>query len=187
MKLARHDLESLRAAVIAGERFKFLFFWGHRGSGRGVRQECLSQWYESPFSVEGVSFVTAEHYMMHRKAHLFGDVETARRILAAPTPGAAKALGRAVSGFDDQIWERHRREIVTTGNLAKFSQSERLASFLLSTHDRVLVEASPVDRIWGIGLAVGDEEVENPLNWRGPNLLGFALMDVREALREKAV
>ena len=178
----RHDLASLRAAIAGGERFKFLYFWGHTGRGSEVRQECFSQWYDSRFFLDGVSFATAEHYMMHHKALLFGDDETAQRVLKANTPGEAKALGRSVRGFDEAVWVRQRLEIVVAGNVAKFSQSNRLRSFLLSTHDRVLVEASPVDRIWGIGLEANHPDAGNPAKWPGENLLGFALMEVRKKL-----
>jgi ribA/ribD-fused uncharacterized protein len=94
-----------------------------------------------------------------------------------------KDLGRQVKGFVEADWDRAKRRIVTEGNLAKFAQNGRLRDFLLSTGDRILVEASPVDQIWGIGLAADDEKARNPLEWRGDNLLGFALMDVRDDLR----
>jgi ribA/ribD-fused uncharacterized protein len=186
MQIPRYDLEMLRSAVASGARFTFLFFWGHTTRGKEVQQECFSQWYESPFAVDGESFATAEHYMMYRKALLFGDDETAQRVLRANIPGEAKALGRSVRGFDEAVWQRHRIDIVIAGNTAKFSQAAHLRSFLLSTQDRVLVEASPVDRIWGIGLAPDHRDIQDPSRWRGLNLLGFALMDVREALRESS-
>ena len=118
--------------------------------------------------------------MMFRKAQLFNDEETAERILRAGSPAAVKALGRAVRGFQDPLWREHRVSIVVDGNQAKFSQSPALGDFLRSTKKRVLVEASPVDKIWGIGLAEDDPRAESPHAWRGLNLLGFALMDVRE-------
>lgn len=119
--------------------------------------------------------------MMAEKAALFGDEATRRRILDAPNPGAAKVLGREVRGFDDAVWVAHRYGIVVRGTAAKFAQSPDLGAFLRATDTRVLVEASPVDRIWGIGLARDDERAGNPLRWRGLNLLGFALMEVRDA------
>ena len=94
-----------------------------------------------------------------------------------------KALGRGVRGFEEPIWRQNRSSIVIEGNYAKFSQSAALREFLVGTKHRVLVEASPVDKIWGIGLGADDPHAENPLEWRGLNLLGFALMDVRERLR----
>ena len=104
--------------------------------------------------------------------------------MAAAPPGAAKAIGREVRNFDQQVWERHRFDIVVEGNLGKFGQHEALKEFLLGTSDRILVEASPVDRIWGIGLAADNADAENPNLWKGLNLLGFALMEVRNRLTE---
>ena len=104
------------------------------------------------------------------------------QILKASDPQTAKELGRAVKNFDDRIWKANRRRLVTEGNIAKFEQNEKLKSFLLSTCGIVLVEASPVDSIWGIGLIADDERAKDPMMWQGENLLGFALMDVREKL-----
>ena len=178
------DLDSLRAAARSGARLKYLFFWGHTAAHpTEVGKECLSQWYSARFVVDGLQFPTAEHYMMFQKAKLFSDDAAADAILRAPNPGAAKALGRSVRGFQEAVWQQNRLSIAVDGNFAKFSQSAALHAFLLSTKKRVLVEASPVDRIWGIGLAVDDPHVDNPLEWRGLNLLGFALMQVRERLR----
>jgi len=124
--------------------------------------------------------------MMAEKARLFRDAESETRIVQAPNPGAAKRLGRGVRGFVQEVWTRERWRIAVEGNLGKFSQNPELSRFLLSTGRRVLVEASPVDRIWGIGLAVENERVENPEQWPGQNLLGFALMEVRARLAEVA-
>ena len=101
---------------------------------------------------------------------------------AAPHPGAAKALGRQVRGFDEQRWAEHRFDAVVTGNMAKFGQHRQLRDFLTSTGSRVIVEASPRDRVWGIGLAADDERAQSPERWPGLNLLGFALMEVRHQL-----
>lgn len=145
----------------------------------------MSQWYPARFEVDGVPFATAEHYMMYRKALLFSDHDAAEKIRRAPNPGAAKALGRSVRGFVESVWLEHRSAIVEDGNYAKFSQSAELREYLVNTKQRVLVEASPVDRVWGIGLSADDEDVQNPLKWRGLSLLGFALMRVRERLAGK--
>lgn len=136
----------------------------------------------APFVVDGHRFASAEHFMMAEKARLFGDFEILDKIIHAPNPGAAKAFGREVRGFKQDIWDDNRFEIVVAANMAKFSQNESLKAFLLSTNERVLVEASPVDKIWGIGLAEEAENIENPLTWKGLNLLGFALMEVRTQL-----
>ena len=176
-------VEQLLAALEAGESARFLLFWGHRPSKDGrITKACFSQWYEAPFSVDGVAYRSAEHYMMAAKAALFQDLRTRDAILAATTPGEAKALGRQVTDFDEETWARERMRIVVEANLGKFGQDGRLADFLLQTGSQVLVEASPVDAVWGIGLAEDDPDALHPVRWRGLNLLGFALMEVRSQL-----
>ncbi|GAB2570667.1 hypothetical protein Aab01nite_05710 [Paractinoplanes abujensis] len=168
----------------ARNRVKYLFFWGHQPERDGsVGSGCLSQWWPARFTADGHSFASAEHYMMWRKATLFGDDAMAARILAAPHPKVAKALGGRVTPFRQPEWDEHRYQIVVAGNLAKFGQDDELRDYLLTTGERVLVEASPLDRIWGIGLGRDDPRAADPRRWRGTNLLGFALMDVRESLR----
>jgi len=130
--------------------------------------------------IDGQRYVTAEHFMLAEKAALFGDLAARVRVLEAPTPGAAKALGRGVSGFDEAV--ENRFAIVVQANLAKFTQNPDLRVFLKQTGSRILVEASPVDNIWGIGLAQDDERANNPNQWEGLNLLGFALMEIRSRL-----
>ncbi|MFI5715655.1 NADAR family protein [Nocardia sp. NPDC051750] len=174
----------LIAAVDGGARVKYLPFWGHHPRPDGViGSNCLSQWWPVEFTVDGVDFRTAEHYMMWRKAMLFDDRSIADRILAARHPGEAKKLGRSIRGFAEDVWVEHRYGIVVAGSLAKFGQHEELRRFLVNTGDRVLVEASPVDRIWGVGLTADDPRIEDPTGWKGLNLLGFALMEAREGLR----
>ena len=169
-----------------GDGLDFVFFWGHQPpKGGGVGPSCMSQWWPAPFSVDGIAYPTAEHFMMAAKARLFGDADVEERVLAASTPKAAKALGREVRPFDSGRWEQARVEIVVEGNLAKFGQNPHLWRYLDGTGDAVLVEASPVDAIWGIGLAEDDPRARRPHEWRGLNLLGFALMDVRERLRAR--
>lgn len=174
--------ELLQARQEAGERLKFRFFWGHAGNGPGPW--VLSQWWEAPFTVAGLRYATAEHWMMAEKARFFGDEAAVPAILAARSPGAAKALGRKVAGFDHEDWARVRSAIVRTGNLEKFRQNPALAEWLLATGELVLVEASPTDRVWGIGMAATNPAVERVEAWRGENLLGFALMEARQRLRE---
>ncbi|MFB7514321.1 NADAR family protein [Streptomyces sp. NPDC056144] len=179
-----NTIEELTQQVTGGERVKWLLFWGHRPhpSGR-LSASCLSQWWPSPFVVDGVRYETAEHWMMAAKARLFGDAEAERAALSARTPAEAKKAGRLVRGFDDAVWERERFGIVVEGSVHKFASDEALRSYLLSTGSRVLVEASPVDRIWGVGLAADDPRAQDPARWRGLNLLGFALMEARDRLR----
>ena len=177
------DLEQLKQRTHAGERFKYLFFWGHQPERDGsVGKGCFSQWWPVVFELDGVSYRSAEHYMMAEKARLFGDDEALARILACQTPAEAKKLGRGVRGFTAEGWNAERFAIVVRGNVAKFSQYPHLGAYLKGTKDRVLVEASPRDRIWGIGMGASHEHAETPSHWRGLNLLGFALMETRAAL-----
>jgi ribA/ribD-fused uncharacterized protein len=185
MKSIRSVNDAIRS-IESGEHPKYHFFWGHTPDPHDViTKSCFSQWWESPFEVDGFIFPTAEHYMMGAKARLFGDVDSFEKILKAPHPKQAKDFGRAVIGFNDAIWLENRFDIVIAANDAKFRQNPQLAHFLLSTGERVLVEASPMDRIWGIGLAANDANASSPQHWQGLNLLGFALMEVRDRLRSQ--
>lgn len=178
-----NTLEALVSEVRTGARVKYLHFWGHRPRPDGqLGAGCLSQWWPSPFTVDGVRYATAEHWMMASKARLFGDAEAERMAVEARNPALAKKAGRLVRGFDGTTWERERFGIVVEGSVHKFAADAGLRAFLLGTGNRVLVEASPVDRIWGIGLAADDERAADPERWRGLNLLGFALMEARERL-----
>jgi ribA/ribD-fused uncharacterized protein len=160
------SVADLAFAMGEGQRVKFLFFWGHQPERDGrIGSGCLSQWWSAQFAIDGLDFATAEHYMMWRKATLFGDDRAATQILAAPHPHAAKTLGRQVSGFDQRTWQEHRCDIVAAGNVAKFSQHPDLRRFLLGTGERVLVEASPVDAVWGSGLAATDPAATDPGRW----------------------
>ncbi|MFI0479160.1 NADAR family protein [Actinomadura sp. 9N215] len=116
---------------------------------------------------------------------MFGDEKVADAIVAASHPRRAKDLGRRVRDFDEQTWVDNRVAIVTKGNEAKFAQNEELLDYLLGTRDRVLVEASPLDRVWGIGMTADDPYAEQPSAWKGQNLLGFALMAARTALTSR--
>lgn len=175
--------EELVAAVRAGGHPKWLMFWGHRPSTHGsVGAGCLSQWWPAPFVVDGTTYGSAEHWMMAGKARIFGDEETRARIVAARSPAESKKLGRLVRSFDEEVWADQRFELVVEGSIAKFGQHAELLAYLLGTSQRVLVEASPVDRVWGIGLAATDEHATDPERWRGLNLLGFALMEARSRL-----
>jgi ribA/ribD-fused uncharacterized protein len=177
-------LDELLQRERTGTRVRFVFFWKEeRAAGAGVGRECLNQFWPAPFVVDDQRYPDAEHWMMAEKARLFGDGNALRRVLAAKTPQAAKAAGRTVTGFSEGSWSEARYGIVVAGNLAKFSQNGDVREYLLSTRDHVLVEASPLDRVWGIGLAEDDSGAGRPSQWRGLNLLGFALMEVRDRLR----
>jgi ribA/ribD-fused uncharacterized protein len=184
MAEAFRSLEDLLRAVRGGLRPEYLFFWGHRPLPNGeVGKSCFSQWWVAPFKVGGIDYPTAEHFMMAEKARLFGDEDARAQILKAQSPKDAKELGRKVKHFDEEVWGEARFRLVVDGNLAKFSQNPELGKYLSGTGEKVLVEASPADRIWGIGLAADDERATNPEQWRGLNLLGFALMEVRRRLQ----
>ena len=160
-----------------------LFCQHHKPKGSGVDKSCLSQWFDASFQVDGVWYSSAELYMMAQKALLFGDKKHFKAIIKNPSVKVAKQLGREVKGFESKIWNKHKFDIVVAGNLAKFSQQQSLGTFLLSTGSSVLVEASPSDSVWGIGLSESEQNATNPQMWPGENLLGFALMRVRQQLQ----
>lgn len=151
---------------------KYVLFWD------GV----FSQWYPSIFVIDGVTYTSAEQYMMQQKALLFGDTETAEKIMAEHDQYKQKMLGREVKNFNDTIWKKNCFSIVYKGNLAKFTQNEDIKQFLIETGDRIIVEASSEDFIWGIGEDERNLGIEDVANWSGTNLLGFALMMVRHKI-----
>ena len=157
------------------ETERFVFFWKPPAP--------FSQWTRSHFVIEGQEYTHAEQWMMAEKARLFGDEDMLARILASDDPRTQKRLGQQVRGFVQEVWFRERVTIVVRGNEAKFGQSDKLLRRLLETGDKTLVEASPIDRIWGIGLRADDPKAQDPSQWRGQNLLGEALMQVRASLR----
>lgn len=177
------DMSGLIDDLEQGKTHEYLLFWGHRSPASGVvTKSCFSQWFDAPFESGGHRYRTAEHFMMAHKAELFGDLRTRDEVLAADDPGKAKALGRQVENFVEDVWVRHRWDIVVQANLLKFGQHDGLLRFLLGTGRKVLVEASPLDKIWGIGLSADVPEANDPRKWNGLNLLGFALMEVRARL-----
>lgn len=163
----------------------FVFFWGHTNRGEGLTKACLSQWFPCFFVVDGQYYNCTEQYMMAEKARIFGNEEIRQQILAEYSQLAMKKLGRKVRNYDDVTWKEKRFDVVVKGNIAKFSQNEKLQNFLLSTGEKILVEASPKDTVWGIGLDESSPEAIQPSKWNGENLLGFALMEVRDILSEK--
>ncbi|WP_431164978.1 NADAR family protein [Tenacibaculum halocynthiae] len=176
----KHTIKSIQDT---GKTVKYLFFWGHQPNRDGsIGKSCFSQWWEAEFTVENITYKTAEHYMMAEKARLFNCEGIRQKIIECKSPAAAKKLGRQVENFNSDIWNSHRFQIVVNGNYAKFSQNSALKEFLIQTKKRVLVEASPVDPIWGIGMAEDNEVSSNPKKWKGLNLLGFALMEVRDSI-----
>lgn len=177
-------MNQLLAAERDGLSLDILFFWGHRSRRDGsLGPGCLSQWWPASFTVAERTFATAEHYMMWAKAVALGDEAIARDVLSTADPREAKRLGRSVTGFDEIVWAERSGEAVLEGNRAKFNQHPDLRHFLLGTGDRILVEASPADAVWGIGMSADDPDARRPSRWRGANRLGFALMQVRSELR----
>lgn len=174
--------------------YHYFHFWGHnKKEGSKDTKACLSQWYAAGFELEGVKYETAEHFMMAQKALLFDNKDIFEQIIADSNPARVKVLGRQVTGFDEDKWAQKRFDIVLQGNVAKFSQNPALKEFLLrgclatipeEHRDKhiIFVEASPFDKIWGIGLAESDVRAHNPLQWMGKNLLGFVLTRVRQIL-----
>lgn len=153
---------------------KFVFFYGG----------FMSQWIESPFiDYESMLvFNTAEQWMMYKKAKYFNDVHTASLIMETPHPAEQKRLGRRVKGFNDKKWDKVKYNVVYNGNLMKFTQNEWCWSQLIMTNKLILVEASPTDKVWGIGMSQDAEGIEDRNNWQGENLLGKAIMEVRDVL-----
>ena len=145
-------------------------------------QDALSNWHRCQFAYHDVNFTSVEQFMMFSKAKLFGDEAAAEAILAARNPKDQKAIGRGVKGFDLAAWEAKRESIVYVGCREKFAQNPGLRSLLLATAPTELVEASPYDRIWGVGLGERDPLILDKANWRGTNLLGVTLMKVRDTL-----
>ena len=143
----------------------------------------LSNWYPSPFTLDGIAFSSMEQYMMYRKAVCFGDDKVAAQILVTEDVAEIKTLGRLVSGYDESLWNGVRQIVVYEGLLAKFSQNSELGGQLKKTGNTVLAECAVKDRIWGIGLSMHDSDRLDRAKWQGQNLLGYALMMVREKLR----
>ena len=144
----------------------------------------LSNWYRSAFTVDGITFSSMEQYMMYQKAVCFKDEEIAEKILATTDVAVIKALGRKVKGYNDGYWNGVRQLLVYEGLKEKFAQNEDLKRQLLDTEDSILAECAVNDRIWGIGLSMKDSNRLEPEKWRGQNLLGYALMMVRERIKE---
>ena len=154
----------------------YTYFWSVKDKDYG----CFSQWYLTDFEEEGVWFNCSEQYMMAKKALLFGDCEIYEKILKAKSPKVMKALGRKVRSFDPKIWENERYDIVYCGNMLKFGYNADILDILRSTGDNVIAEASPYDKIWGIGMR--KRKGLTSKDWNGKSLLGKVLMEVRESL-----
>jgi len=154
---------------------KFTFFWKHQ----------ISQWHRCNFIVNEITYICAEQYMMAEKARLFEDKKTEEKIMNSLSPYEQKKLGRQVENFQPKIWDEHARDIVYKGNYAKFDQNRYLKELIFESAGTTLVEASPFDHIWGIGLESTDRRAHNRETWRGKNWLGEVLTRVRDDLMKK--
>ena len=154
----------------------YVFFWGH---SKNNRYGCLSNWYPASFVKDAVSFSNTDQYMMYRKALLMGDDGIVNKILVECDPKRVKSLGRKVKNWNEELWIQHREQIMYDGCLAKFQANSDMKAVLLSTGEKQLVEASPFDSIWGIGMRAKSNGVEDPENWKGLNLLGKTLDKVK--------
>ena len=159
------------------EEKKYTFFWKDKSP--------FSNWHPSEFTLDGVKFKNTEMHMMYKKAMLFSDAETAEEILKAKHPKECKALGRKVKGFDKEIWEENCKRFVYDGNYAKFTQNQNLHKALMDTGDTKICEASPYDKIWGIGLDEKNAKITEEANWPGQNWLGEVLTALRNDLKKQ--
>lgn len=155
----------------------YTFFW-HEDEENG----CFSQWFKAPFVIEGITYLTCEQYMMAKKALLFEDMKYYFAIMAADNPKDCKRFGKQVRNFDQEKWDACKEEIIYRANYAKFTQNEILRQKLLDTGDSILAEASPHDKVYGIGLEKSDPDAKNMKAWKGQNLLGNVLMVIRKTL-----
>ena len=154
---------------------QYTFFW------KGL----LSNWATSPFTVDGIQFNCGEQYMMFSKALLFNDAEMMAEIMLATSPRIQKQLGRKVENFDNEKWMSVCQDIMVYGLYEKFKQNAMHREVLLNTGDTEIVEASPEDIIWGVGLSEEDPRILDKSRWLGKNYLGIVLMRVRDKLREE--
>ena len=154
----------------------FILFWGG----------TYSQWCPSYFQIDGVEYNCAEQYMMAKKALLFNDFDSYREIMLEDQPSTQKALGKRVKGFDKVKWETYCRKYVYDANYAKFTQNPKMKKELMDTMGKEIVEASPEDKIWGIGLHETNPLAWDKATWQGTNWLGEAIMQVRETLYSKS-
>ena len=180
----KYDIEKIKEIIRSKPDTAIIYFWGHTPNPKKMTAACFSQWYDCYFEVDGIQYHTTEQYMMASKARLFGDEEVLQEIMESYHPHDYKKLGRKVRGFVTEPWDAKKYDIVVEGNKAKFEQNADIREFLLSTGDAILAEASPYDKIWGIGLDRETALKGSFDQWQGENLLGCALMEVREWLKE---
>ena len=153
---------------------KYHFFYGG----------YLSQWSDCSFTIGDTKFTSAEQYMMYTKAVMFEDYSIMEQILETTDPSEQKRLGKLVHNFSQYVWDREKYNIICTGNLAKFTQDLEHKEFLLNTGNKIIVEASEDDTVYGIGLGIDDSRIWEPKQWKGTNLLGKCLVHVRELIKK---
>ena len=156
--------------ILLADRFdKYTFFWNGP----------FSQWYISDIKIDGLTYNCCEQYMMAQKGRMFQDMNTTCAVMETPLPREQKALGRQVKNFNAYTWGAVARDIVYRGNVAKFEQNKELEMILEKTAGTLIVEASPYDTVWGIGMGEA-EAVNTPhAQWRGTNWLGQVITEVR--------
>ena len=173
VEIRQSDIKMMKAAAEANKE-KFTFFWAG----------TFSQWAASPFKIDGVAFNTAEQYMMYKKALLFHDYKQAGKIMETSNPRSQKQLGKEVMGFEKARWERYCKGYVYDASYAKFTQNPKMLQELLDTEGTSLVEASPEDKIWGIGLTADNPKAMSRDTWNGTNWLGEVLNAVRKEIQD---
>lgn len=155
-------------------REDFVFFWGNASP--------FSNWHKSEFVHDGITYNCSEQFMMQKKALLFGDLNVAEQVMQTPNPSKQKGLGRTIRGFDKDIWLQNCIGIMVPGLVSKFTQVPHCTEAMRITGKKIIVEASPVDPIWGIGLSESDPRAWDKGTWLGKNLLGVCLMKTRDEI-----
>jgi len=173
----------LRDQLQAGTKLRFLSFLRPNAPLGKIDRACLSPWYGCSFEIDGIKYNSLEQYLKSEKARLFEDEDIRQRIMSTSDPETIKNLGREVRNFDEEKWTEVKFDLAVKGNLAKFGQNLSLKEYLLSTEERILVETHPYDNIWGVGLPEGHQAIRQPEIWPGSNLMGFALMVVRDSIK----
>lgn len=172
-----YNVDQIKKRYDNGEKLTYSFFYGG----------YYSQWHPSKLRINDISYCNNEQFMMAKKADYFGDVKSYNKIMSETDPSIIKAIGRKVCGFTDEKWDLIKYTVVFIANFAKFTQNEKMKNYLLNDNNDVIVEASPTDHVWGIKMGYDEKDKENPHCWKGQNLLGFAIMHVRDILRKENI
>lgn len=175
-----YDKDHCKRLIAAGE--EVIPFYGHTEPSKTA---YMSNFYPSPFKIRGILYATSEHFFMAQKALLFKDNEMFAAIIESNEPGEAKKYGRKVKNYHDGFWSACRLAAMNMALLHKFREHRSLREKLLATGNSVLVEASPYDGVWGVKMYSNDPDIGDPDKWKGQNLLGTSLMQVREVLRSE--